>query len=449
MAKQVKIIEQTTHALERRLRVCAYARVSMQTERLDHSLFQQVSYFNKIINANPEWVFAGVYADNGLSGTKNTREQFNLMLEECRQGNIDIILTKSISRFARNTLDLLEVVRELKSLNIEVRFEKENINTLSSDGELMLTLLASFAQEESRSISENVKWATRKRFKQGIPNGRFRVFGYHWQGDELVVCKEEAKIVKRIFDNFLAGKSRLETERELNAEGLTTRAGCKWEDSNIKGILTNITYTGNMLFQKEYIKDPITKKRCKNKGELPQYFIENTHEAIIDYDTWKFVQDEIARRKELGPLANKSLNTCCFTGKIKCPYCGLSYMHSKRRTAKRKEDYWVCGSRKKKKQGCGCPVGGTINDKNLRLTCASVLGLDEFSEDIFLDKVDHIEVHKRCELTFFMTDGTTQIAECKNTGHKDCWAAEARAKKAEYMRKRWEEKRQNDANKNS
>ena len=449
MAKRVKQIQKQRHDIKRQKRVCAYARVSMETERLNHSLFQQVNYYSKLIQENPEWKFCGVYADNGISGTKNTRDEFQKMLEVCRAGEVDIVLTKSISRFARNTLDLLEVVRELKGLGIEVRFEKENINTLSSDGELMLTLLASFAQEESRSISENVKWGTVKRFKQGIPNGRFRIFGYVWQGTQLVVVPDEAKVVKRIFDNFLDGKSRLETERELNEEGITTRGGYKWQDSNIKCILNNITYTGNLLLQKEYIKDPITKKRCKNKGELPQYFIKNTHEAIIDFDTWQFVQDEMERRRNLGVFANKSLNTCCFTSKIKCPYCGMSYMHAKRKSATKKEDYWVCGSRKKKKVGDGCPVGGTINNKKLKETCAQVLGLDEFDEDVFLDKVDFIEVWKRHELTFHMKDGTQVVRECEIIGHSERWTPEVRQAKSDYYRKLREEKRRNDTSKNS
>jgi site-specific DNA recombinase len=178
-----------------------------------------------------------------------------------KPAKIDIILTKSISRFARNTVDLLETVRHLKELGIEVRFEKEGINSLSGDGEVMLTLLASFAQEESISISNNVKWGIRKRMQAGMPNasGHFVIYGYRWEGDQLVVVPEEAVVVKRIFQNFLDGKSRLETEREFAAEGITTRQGCRWVDSNIKKILTNITYTGNMLFQKEFISDPIEK----------------------------------------------------------------------------------------------------------------------------------------------------------------------------------------------
>jgi site-specific DNA recombinase len=435
MAKITKI-EPTIPSLPTRKKVAAYARVSMETERLHHSLSAQISSYSKRIQDNPEWEYVGVYADEGISGTgTEKRPEFQRMLTDCEDGKIDIILSKSISRFARNTVDLLNTVRHLKELGIEVRFEKENINSLSGDGEVMLTLLASFAQEESVSISNNVKWGIRKRMQSGLPyaNGHMNVYGYRWEGDEMVIVPEEAAVVKRIFQNFLDGKSRLETEREFAAEGITTRQGCRWEDSNIRKVLENITYTGNMLFQKEFVSDPINKHRRKNRGELPQYFVENTHEAIIDYDTWKYVQDEMSRRRELGPLANKSLNTCCFTGKIKCPYCGYSYMHEHRTKNGNYQEFWVCGSRKKRKNGKGCPVGGTINHKNLKKVCAEVLGLPEFDENVFLEKVDHIEVPKRYVLTFYLKDGTTVTKPCPNTGHQDCWTAEYRA---ETSRKR-------------
>ena len=235
-----------------------------------------------MIQKNPDWEYAGVYADDFISGTNTVkRDEFKRMLADCEAGKIDIILTKSISRFARNTVDLLETVRHLKDLGVEVRFEKERIRSMDGDGELMLTILASFAQEESRSISDNVKWGIRKRMQNGIPNGHFRIYGYRWEGDELVIVPEEAEVVKRIFRNFLDGKSRLETERELADEGITTRDGCRWGDSNIKVVLTNVTYTGNLLLQKEFISDPISKQR-KRTRELPQYYVEDTHPAIID-----------------------------------------------------------------------------------------------------------------------------------------------------------------------
>lgn len=436
MGKITKI-ESNIPALPARKNVAAYARVSMETERLHHSLAAQVSYYSALIQKNPEWEYVGVYADEGISGTAaSKRPEFMRMIADCEAGKIDIILTKSISRFARNTVDLLETVRHLKDLGIEVRFEKEHIDSLSGDGEVMLTLLASFAQEETRSISDNVKWGTRKRFEQGIPNGKFRIFGYEWKDDQLVIVPEEAEVVKRIYQNFLDGKSRLETERELEAESIRTRQGCVMRDSNIKQILTNITYTGNMLLQKEYIEDPVSKHRKKNRGELPQYFVENTHEAIIPMKTWQYVQDEMARRKELGALANKSLNTCCFTGKIKCPYCNQSYMHNHRTKNGHEQEYWNCGSKKKKKVGDGCPVGGTINHKNLVKVCTEVLGLSEFDEDVFLARVDYISVPKQYTLEFHFSDSTVLTKDCPNTGHQDCWTAEYRALTSEKRRKK-------------
>lgn len=267
--RKIEKIEPTIPRILRKKRVAAYARVSMETDRLNHSLSAQISYYSELIQKNQEWEYAGVYADSFISGTSiDKRAEFQRMIADCESGDIDIILTKSISRFARNTVDLLTTVRRLKALSVEVRFEKENINSLSSSGEILLSVLASFAQEESVNISNNVKWRIKKQFEQGIPNGHFRIYGYRWEGDQLVIVPEEAAIVKRIFQNFLDGKSRLETEREFAAEGITTRDGYRWVDSNIKLILTNVSYTGNMLLQKEYVESPLTHKRKKTEGSL-------------------------------------------------------------------------------------------------------------------------------------------------------------------------------------
>ena len=437
MAKKIRIIEATNIAPARLKRVAAYARVSMETERLNHSLSAQVSYYSELIQKHPGWVYAGVFADDGITGTKANRPEFQRMLQECDAGNIDIILTKSISRFARNTVDLLETVRHLKELGIEVQFEKEHISSLSDDGELMLSLLASFAQEEIRSLSDNVKWGTRKRMEQGIPNGHFRVYGYRWEGDVLIPVPEEAAIVRRIFQNFLDGKSRLETEREFAAEGITTREGCRWVDSNIRVVLSNVTYTGNMLLQKEYISDPITKKRKKNRGELPQYYVPDTHEAIIDKATFDYVQAEMARRRELGPLANKALNTCCFTGKIKCGLCGQSYMHTTRvnRAAQtllpEKMEGWSCGTRKRKGGRC---QGKEIPHRFLLAETTAALGIDEFDEQVFAEQIERIDVTGARELTFRFRDGHTVIRQWVNTAKKDSWTPERRAEVSEQRR---------------
>ena len=438
--RKINKIEPTLPVLPTRKKVAAYARVSVETERLHHSLSAQVSYYSELIQANPEWEYVGVYADDGITGTKTSkREEFQRMLDDCEAGKIDIILTKSISRFARNTVDLLETVRHLKELGIEVRFEKENINSLSGDGEVMMTLLASFAQEEITSLSNNVKWGVRKRMEQGIPNGHFRVYGYRWEGDQLVIEPEEAAIVRRIFQNFLDGKSRLETEREFAAEGITTANGCRWVDSNIKVILTNITYTGNLLLQKEYIEGPLTKKRKKNRGELPQFYVEDTHEAIIDKETFDYVQAEMARRKELGAFANKSLNITCFTSKLKCSHCGCSYVRNQRANrTKHTSTYgdtivaWGCGTTKKKGRRCSRK---DIPERVLREVCAKALGLNEFDEDIFLAKVDYIMVNPDCQLEFHFYDGTTTVQTWKSTAKKDCWTDEHKDRQREWMRK--------------
>lgn len=265
--RKISKIERKIPQMPSRKKVAAYARVSMETERLHHSLSAQISYYSDLIQKHPDWEYVGVYADDGISGTRaESRTEFNRLLADCDAGKIDIVLTKSISRFARNTVDLLETVRHLKELGISVRFEKEHIDSLTEDGELMLTLLASFAQEESRSISENVKWGTRKRFEQGIPNGRFNIYGYRWEGDHLVIQPEEAAIVRLIFDNFLAGLSAETTEKQLAEMGVKSYKGQHFGNTSIRQILGNITYTGNLLFQKEYVADPISGKCKKNYG---------------------------------------------------------------------------------------------------------------------------------------------------------------------------------------
>ena len=382
--RKIERIEPAVPQILRRKRVAAYARVSMETDRLSHSLSAQVSYYSSLIQKNPEWEYAGVYADSFLSGTSTkNRTEFQRLIADCEAGQIDIILTKSISRFARNTVDLLETVRHLKDIGVEIRFEKENISSLKADGEVMLSILASFAQEESVSLSNNVKWGMRKRFEQGIPVSRPRLLGYRWEGDRLVIIPGEAAVVKRIFRNFLDGKSRLETMREFAAEGIKTVRGCRFDDSAIRRILTNITYTGALLFQKTYTESPLTQKRRKNMGELPKYLAENVHEAIIDRDTFDYVQKEMARRRELGPLANKSLNVTCFTGKIKCGKCGRSFVRSTRKSIpgsplhRGKIIDWACSTRKQAKGHCPTKE---IPEKCLRQACAEAMGTETFDE---------------------------------------------------------------------
>ena len=433
--RKINIIEPKVPQMPSRKMVAAYARVSMESERLQHSLSAQVSYYSSLIQQNPAWEYAGVYADDGITGTKtNDRTEFNRMIADCEAGKIDIILTKSISRFARNTVDLLNAVRHLKDLGISVQFEKEHIDSLSEDGELMLTLLASFAQEEVRSLSDNVKWGTRKRFEKGIPNGRFQIYGYRWDGDHLVVEPEEAKIVKLIYVNFLNGLSAESTEKQLEEMGVKSYKGQHFGNTSIRQILGNITYTGNLLFQKEYTVDPISKKSRKNQGELPQYWVENTHEAIIPMEVYQAVQEEKARRRELGVFANWSINTSCFTSKIKCGRCGKSYQRSNRKGRKDPDanyTVWICGTRRK--TGNAQCQNKDIPEPMLKEACAAVLGLDEFDETVFSEQINHIEIPAPYEMVFYFKDGRIVPHRWQSTMRKDCWTDERRAAKGRYV----------------
>ena len=427
MARITKV-EQKIPTIKTKKKVAAYARISMESERMNHSLSAQISYYNSLIQKNPEWEFAGVYADDGISGTGIAkRSEFQRMVADCEAGKIDIVLTKSIQRFARNTVDLLETVRHLKDIGVEVRFEKENISSMSGDGELMLSILASFAQEESRSISENVKWGTRKRFEQGIPNGQFQIYGYRWEDDHLVVEPEEASVVKMIFDDFLNGLSAESTEKKLEEMGIKSYKGKHFSNSSIRQILSNVTYTGNLLFQKEYVQDPITGKSKINRGELPQYWVENTHEAIIPMEVYQAVQDERKRRRELGVFANWSINTTCFTSRIKCSKCGMSYRRSGKRQRKDPDEVyyiWIC--RTKSDKGAKYCDAKSIPEKKLKTVCAEVLGIDEFDEDVFTERVEQITVIGDDTLEFHFTDGSTLRKAWKSTAKTDWWTDERR-----------------------
>lgn len=427
MAKITRI-EPAMPEIKAKKKVAAYARISMESERMSHSLSAQISYYSSLIQKNPDWQYAGVFADDGISGTGIAkRDAFRRMVEAAENGEIDIILTKSIQRFARNTVDLLETVRHLKDIGVEVRFEKENINSMSGDGELMLTILASFAQEESRSISENVKWGTRKRFEKGIPNGRFQIYGYRWDGDHLVVEPEEAKIVRLIFNNFMNGLSAESTEKQLEELGVKSYKGMHFSNSSIRQILSNITYTGNLLFQKEYVSDPITGKSKINRGELPQYFVENTHEAIIPMETYQAVQRERERRRNLGVMANWSINTSCFTSKIKCGICGKSYRRSGKRQRKNPDEVyyiWIC--RTKSDKGAKYCSAKSIPEKTMKAVCAEVLGTDEFDETAFSEKIKRIVVIGEDTLEFHFYDGTALKKEWKSTAKTDWWTKERR-----------------------
>jgi site-specific DNA recombinase len=433
--RKVSKLEAKPPQLPERKKVAAYARVSEEKGRTLHSLSAQISFYSSYIQKHREWQYAGVYADEGISGTTDNRAEFRRMLENCEQGKIDIILTKSISRFARNTVDLLETVRHLKELGIEVRFEKEGINSLSEDGELMLTLLASFAQEESRSTSENVKWAIRKGFEQGKTNS-FCIYGYRWDGEQFNIVPEEAEVIRLIYDNFLKGLSAEQTEMQLKEMGIKSYTGGHFSNTSIRAILRQERYTGNMLLQKTYIENHITHKSKINRGELPMYYAENTHPAIIDLEIFEKVQAEIARRKELGVFANWSINTTCFTSKVKCGNCGVSYRRSgKRQRKKSSQVYYIWTCQTKDRKGVSACGAKNIPERILQKVCAQVLGLEEFDKDVFLDRIEKIVVNGKDELIFHFYDGKVITQHWESTARKDWWTPEARAAKSAYSKK--------------
>lgn len=327
---RVRIIQPKVNLKPSKKRVCAYARVSTVSELQGESLENQITYYEKLIKNNPEYEYVEVFADRGITGTSDNRPGFQRMIEVARNGEIDLIITKSISRFARNTAIMLEVVRELKSINVEVRFEKENINTLSGDGELMLTILSSFAQEESENISQNIKWAVREKFKRGeliLNTNLFLGYDKDEFGD-LVINLEEAKIVERIFTNYIEGKGVFTIAKELNDDRVPTIRGGKWQESTILLILRNEKYKGDAHLQKYFTPDYFMNRTIKNNGEVDSYYIEGNHPPIVPAEMWEMVQEKIVRRaEEKGNVEgdrDKYSNRYPLTGLLYCSKCGFS-----------------------------------------------------------------------------------------------------------------------------
>ncbi len=302
-------------------RVAGYARVSTDQEEQQSSYTTQVNYYTNYIKGHDDWEFAGLYADEGISATcLRHREGFKQMVADALAGKIDLILTKSVSRFARNTVDSLTTIRELKDHGVEVYFEKENIWTLDSKGELLITIMSSLAQEESRSISENTTWGLRKQFADGKASVCYSSFlGYD---KDFKVNEEQAKTVRLIYALFLQGMSANAIAQELMRRKILSPTGKeRWWASSVQNILTNEKYKGDALLQKEYTVDFLQKKMKKNEGEVPQYYVEGDHEAIIDPATFDFVQTEIERRRQMPGRSSKSV----FSAKIKCGDCGSWY----------------------------------------------------------------------------------------------------------------------------
>ena len=307
-------------------KVAGYARVSTDMEEQLTSYAAQVKYYTEYIKRHEDWEFIGVYTDEGITGTSTKyREGFKQMVADALDGKIDLIITKSVSRFARNTVDSLSTIRQLKENGTECYFEKENIWTFDGKGELLITIMSSIAQEEARSISENCTWGQRRRFAEGKVTVPFKSFLGYDRGEDgnLVINEEQAKLVRRIYGMYLQGLSTYEIARILTEEGVPTPKGKQtWYMSCIKSILTNEKYKGDALLQKTYTADFLTKKKKINKGEIPQYYVKKNHEAIIEPEIFDMVQKQIKTSK---PGKNRQSCTSIFSSKIKCDECGSWY----------------------------------------------------------------------------------------------------------------------------
>lgn len=338
-------------------RVAGYARVSTDSDEQFTSYEAQIDYYTKFIQARDDWEFVGVYTDEGISATNTKhRDGFNQMVQDALDGNIDLIVTKSVSRFARNTVDSLTTVRKLKEHGTEVFFQKENIYTFDSKGELLITIMSSLAQEESRSISENVTWGQRKRFADGKVSMPYKQFLGYEKGDDgtPVINDEEAAIVRLIYALFLEGKTPSGICRYLDSQGVPTPSGKqKWSQTTVNSMLANEKYKGDALLQKKFTVDFLMKKMKPNEGEVPQYYVEHSHEAIISPVEWDMVQAEIARRKALGRAYSGS---SVFASRLVCGDCGGFYgqkvWHS---TDAYRKVIWRCNSKFKSEQRCATP----------------------------------------------------------------------------------------------
>ena len=356
----------------------------------------------------------GVYADEAKTGTRDSRENFQRMLTDCRAGKIDHIITKSISRFSRNTVTLLETVRELKELGISVYFEEQSIDTATADGELMLSILASYAQEESLSASENQKWRVKRNFEAGIPwNGR--MLGYRMQDGKYYIIPEEAELVRRIYREFLDGMGRNRIAAKLNDEGIQpTRYGEEWHPQTIAKILRNYAYTGNLLLQRFYCESYITKKTVPNNGQKTMYHAERTHEAIIPLEEWKAVQTEIERRAEQHKSKPPAQPSFFYTGRIQCAKCGKNF----RRKTTAARVVWICA---------------TLNTKGKK-HCASKqipeATLDELVRQVTDDpfSVKKIIADDGNTLHFHFSDGSVVTRTWTDRSRAESWTPEMKEK---------------------
>lgn len=412
-------------------RVAAYSRVSSGKDAMLHSLSAQVSHYSELIQNHRGWQYCGVFADEAITGTKEARDGFQRLLAECRAGNIDMVITKSISRFARNTVTLLDTIRELKLLGVDVYFEEQNIHTIGTDGELILTILASYAQEESRSTSENMKWRIKKNFEEGTPwNGT--VLGYYIEDGQYQIIPKEAEIVKRIFSDYLGGLGCEAIAKRLNDEDIPSPRGIQWSFSTVHRMLNNYSYTGNLLLQQTFRDNHITKKYQVNRGELPMYHATETHDAIIPQEVFDAVRQEAANRAERyrGETAPHKYP---FSSKLVCMGCGKRY----RRKTKATKVVWACSTFDKKGKAA-CSTSKQVSEEILIDVTTQVLGLEAFDADQFERTIQEILVGPGNTLRYIFRNGNVVDTIWQAPSRASSWTPEMKqaARQREIERKK-------------
>lgn len=399
-------------------RVAAYARVSSGKDAMLHSLAQQVHYYKHLIQSKDTWDFIGVYADEAITGTKDSRTEFQQLLKDCRDGKIDMIITKSISRFTRNTVTLLETVRALQEINVDVFFEEENIHSNSGEGEMILTFLATFAQEESRSASENMKWRIKKNFEEGLLWGGNSFLGYKLENKRFILVPKEAEIVQSIFLLYTEGHGADTIGKILDAKGIKPKRSSKWNRTAIMTILSNPNYTGDLVLQKTFRDNHLTKRKVINTGELNQYIVKEHHEAIIS----KALFDEVQRikrgkTKEIKPNDIKKNHP--FKGMVKCGICGRMYI---RKTTPSKH-VWKCSLSVTK--GLEACVSKQVPDSKIIEASNHILSRTLFDENVFKSKVASIVVKPMKILVFHLKDGTEKTYQW-HSSRSESWTPKMR-----------------------
>lgn len=401
--------------LPRKKNVAAYARVSCDKDTMLQSLCAQVAYFSDLIQRNKNWNYVGIYSDYGISGTKASRGDFDRLLEDVKAGKIDMVLVKSISRFARNLEVTLTWIRTLKAMDIDIFFELERIHTLSSDGELLISLLASSAQEQSRTASMNVLWKVKRNFEEGVLYGGGDCYGYRIQDKKFIVVPEQADVVRRVFRLYVEGNGDEKIARILNREGLRSLTGALWSRHSIRRIINNRNYTGDLLLQKTYTLDYVSKKTMRNNGEKDMYLVEGDHEPIVDRETFEQAQ---RIRQAKGVKGHKNAGTHAFTGLMVCGCCGKSYKFTK---SPYHSKYMCLTYNDLGKDYCQSKA---VPEEILMEETAKLLKLESFDEKKMRKAIRKMTVFNGNRIEVEMADGRVETIVWKDRSRSESWTPE-------------------------